>query len=108
MASLTLRNWADVDRALDEWRTRLQTVDDNLRELDDEPTLRKLEGRPGLPAAPLEGETAARVGPALRALGDVWAYRDRLADAIECAEAVRKSVKRWAESRQMQCIGDRV
>src|SRR5260370_3970960 len=103
MASLTLRNWADVDRALDEWRTRLQTVDDNLRELDDEPTLRKLEGRPGLPAAALEGETAARVGPALR---DVWAYRDRLADAIDRAEEIRKSVKPWSEARQMQAIDD--
>jgi hypothetical protein len=75
----TLHNFDDVDRGLREWRSRLEIVDDNLRELDDEPTLRKLEGRPGLPAVALEGETAARVGTALRALRGVWAYRDRLA-----------------------------
>ena len=37
--SFTLHNFDDVDRALREWRSRLETVDDNLRELDDEPTL---------------------------------------------------------------------
>src|ERR1700674_4542592 len=83
LPTFTLHNFDDVDRGLREWRSRLEVVDDNLRELDDEPTLRKLEGRPGLPAASLAGETAARVGPALRALRDVWAYRDRLADAID-------------------------
>jgi hypothetical protein len=34
----TLRNFDDVDRGVHEWRSRLQVVDDNLRELDDEPT----------------------------------------------------------------------
>jgi chromosome segregation ATPase len=104
----TLRNFADVDRALAEWRSRLEVVDDNLRELDDEPTLRKLEGRPGVPAVVLEGATAARVGPALRSLRDVWAYRDRLADAIDRAQELRKSVvlKPWAEGKQMQAIDD--
>jgi hypothetical protein len=104
----TPHNFGDVDRGLREWRSRLQVVDDNLRELDDEPTLRKLEGRPGLPAAPLEGETAARVGPALRALRDVWAYRDRLTDVVERAEEIRKSVflKIWSEGPQMQAIDD--
>jgi hypothetical protein len=102
----TLHNFDDVDRGLREWRSRLEVVDDNLREIDDEPTLRKLEGRPGLPAVPLEGETAARVGPALRALRDVWAYRDQLADAIDRAEDIRKSVKPWSESKQMEAIDD--
>jgi hypothetical protein len=102
-----MRNFGDVDHALQEWRARLQVVDDNLRELDDEPTLQKLEGRPGVPAVNLEGQTAARVGPALRSLRDVWAYRDRLADAIE----IRKSVhlvflKPWSEGKQMQAIDD--
>jgi hypothetical protein len=104
--NLTLRNWADVDRALDEWRTRLHTVDDNLRELDDEPTLMQLEGRPGIAAVPLEGDTAARVGPALRSLRDVWMHRDRLADVIERAEELRKSVRPWSEAKQMQAIED--
>jgi hypothetical protein len=104
----TLHNFDDVDRALSEWRSRLQVVDDNLRELDDEPTLAKLEGRPGVPAIPLEGETALRVGPALRALRDVWAYRDRLANAIDRADDIRKSVflKPWSEGKQMQAIDD--
>ena len=102
--NLTLRNWADVDRALVEWRTRLHTVDDNLRELDDEPTLMQLEGRPGVAAVPLEGETAARVGPALRSLREVWMHRDRLADVIERAEELRKSVRPWSEAKQMQAI----
>jgi hypothetical protein len=104
--SITLRNWTDVDRVLDEWRTRLRTVDDNLRELDDEPTLRKLEGRPGLTAVPLEGDTAARVGPALRSLREVWAYRDLLAEVLERADELRKSVRPWSEARQMQAIDD--
>jgi hypothetical protein len=104
----TLRNFDDVDRALREWRSRLEVVDDNLRELDDEPTLGKLEGRPGLAAVALEGETAQRVGPALRALRDLWAYRDRLADAIDRAEEIRKSVflKPWSEGKQMQAIDE--
>ena len=55
---------------------------------------------------PLEGETAARVGPALRSLRDVWMHRDRLADVIERAEELRKSVRPWSEARQMQAIED--
>jgi hypothetical protein len=106
LPSFMLHNFDDVDRALREWRSRLETVDDNLRRLDDEPTLCKLEGRPGLPAVPLEGQTAARVGPALRALRDVWGYRERLADAIDRAEEIRKSIKPWSEVKQMQAIDD--
>jgi hypothetical protein len=56
----------------------------------------------------LEGETAARVGPALRSLRDVWGYRGRLANAIDRAEELRKSVilKPWAERKQMKAIDD--
>ena len=106
LPTFTLRNFDEVDRGLHEWRSRLEVVDDNLRELDDEPTLRKLEGRPGLPAAVLEGQTATRVGPALRALRDVWTYRDRLAEAIDRADEIRQSVKPWSETKQMQAIND--
>src|SRR5262249_49321717 len=93
-------SWAEIDRALDAWRDRLQVIDDNLCELDEQPTLRKLEGRPGEPAVPLEGETQAQVEPALRALREVWTHRDRLSEVIDQATALRKSVRPWSESRQ--------
>jgi hypothetical protein len=92
--------WAEIDRALDAWRGLLQVIDDNLCELDEHPTLRKLEGRPGEPAVTLEGETQARVEPALRALREVWAHRDRLSEVIDQATELRKSVRPWSEPRQ--------
>jgi len=98
--------WADIDHALASWQSLLQVVDDNLRELDEHPTLCKLEGRPGEPAVPLEGATAARVEPALHALREVWIHRSQLSEVIEQATELRRSVRPWSETRQAGAIDE--
>lgn len=92
--------WPEIDRALAEWRRLLQVIDDNLCELGEHPTLRKLEGRPGEPATPLEGDTLTRVEPALRAVREVWVHRDRLSEVIDQSTELQKSVRPWSEARQ--------
>ena len=77
-----------VDLRLAEWDERLARIDESLLALEAEPTYQMLAPR-SLPRAPLEGETARVVGPALDALGEVFEQRGRLTEVLDRARAVR-------------------
>jgi hypothetical protein len=81
----------DVDRVLSEWDERLRRIDESLLALEAEPTYQMLAPRAS-PRAPLEGETARVVGPALEALDDVFEYRGKLTEVLDRARSVRASM----------------
>jgi molybdopterin-guanine dinucleotide biosynthesis protein A len=80
-----------VDRMLSEWDERLRLIDESLLALEAEPTYQMLAPRAS-PRAPLQGETARVVLPALQALDDVFEYRGKLTEVLERARAVRASM----------------
>ena len=84
------RSWAEVDAALAEWRDTLAVVDENLGELNELEPMQKIEGTAFIAKVPLEGETRRRVGPAIDALREVWAHRDRLGEVVAEAASARK------------------
>ena len=89
-----------IDAALLGWRTRLHTAGENLLALSQTDAYRRLRGEGGWPKAVLTGTTAARVTPAMEALGELWSHFGRLTDAIDRAENLRKDVSRLFPSRQ--------
>jgi len=80
-----------VDRLLSEWDERLRLIDESLLALEAEPTYQMLAPRAS-PRAPLHGETARVVLPALQSLDDVFEYRGKLTEVLERARAVRASM----------------
>ncbi len=80
-----------VDRVLAEWDERLRRIDESLLALEAEPTYQMLAPRSS-PRAPLEGETARVVAPALDALNDVFEYRGRVTEVLERAREMRASM----------------
>jgi hypothetical protein len=80
-----------VDRVLSEWDERLRRIDESLLALEAEPTYQMLAPRAS-PRAPLEGETARVVAPALEALDDVFEYRGKLTEVLERAREMRASM----------------
>ncbi len=80
-----------VDTVLSEWDERLRLIDESLLALEAEPTYQMLAPRTA-PRAPLHGETARVVLPALRSLDDVFEYRGKLTEVLEQARAVRASM----------------
>ncbi len=84
-----------VDRLLSDWDMRLRRIDESLLALEAEPTYQMLAPR-SAPRAPLSGETARRVGPALDALDVVFEYRGKLTEVLESAKEVRASMSGMA------------
>lgn len=80
-----------VDRVLSEWDERLRLIDESLLALEAEPTYQMLAPR-STTRAPLQGETARVVAPALEALDDVFEYRGKLTEVLDRARAVRASM----------------
>jgi hypothetical protein len=84
----------DIDRALADWQERLARVDENLIELDGEPTCELLE------KSELEGITKERVTPALAAMRELFAQRTALNNVLDRARALRASTPRhWPSPR---------
>jgi hypothetical protein len=80
-----------VDRVLAEWDERLQRIDESLLALEAEPTYQMLAPRAS-PRAPLEGETARIVAPALAAVNDVFEYRGKLTEVLDRAKSMRATM----------------
>ena len=80
---------------MDEWRAKLRLATDNLLMLDDSLTYKRLEGKDGLPQTRLTGITQAQVMPALAAMHDLFQHIGRLADVVERAGELRKSLSRF-------------
>ncbi len=81
----------EVDRRLAAWSEWLKRVDDSLLVLEAEPTYQILAGTAGK-RAPLEGQSLARVAPALDALADLFEHRQRLEAVLERARLLRAQV----------------
>lgn len=81
----------EVDRTLAGWKERLRRIDDNLVALETSPTCMLLEQ-----AADngLEGETKARVVPALAAMRELFSQRGLLDDVLSRATELRKGLNR--------------
>ncbi len=79
-----------IDQLLSAWEERLRRVDENLIALEGDPTYQTLSGVAGT-RVPLAGVTAARVSPALDALGELFEHRGRLTLVLDRAKEVRQS-----------------
>src|SRR5579871_4297603 len=91
-----------IDRALSEWQSRLSVASNNLLELDDFLTYKRLKGDKGMPPARLAGVTESRVTPALAAIGLLWQYMQQLSDVINRAADLRKSMPRlWTSENTL-------
>jgi hypothetical protein len=84
-------NLADVDRALADWKTRLQRIDENLVALETDPVYTLLEQAQG---GGLDGATRAKVTPALTAMRELFAQRGLLDDVLERAAKLRAGIGR--------------
>jgi hypothetical protein len=73
-----------LDQSLADWKDRLSHVDENLMALEQQPTLRMLDG------AALEGETEKRVAPALATLRELFLQRRLLSDTLSRAQQLRQ------------------
>lgn len=80
-----------VDALLEAWDDRLRRMDDNLVALEGESIYQRLAGKAGR-RPPLEGISAARLGPALDAVSDLFEDRRRLGAVVDRARAVRASI----------------
>lgn len=80
-----------VDRALADWRTRLQRIDDNLMALETSPVCMLLEQAQ---EGGLEGATRARVAPALAAMRELFARRGLLDEVLAKASEIRRGLNR--------------
>src|ERR1700735_4025225 len=80
-----------LDSLFAQWDDRLARIDESLLALEAEPTYQMLAPR-AAPRAPLDGETARLVPPALDALGELFDQRGRLTEVLERAKAVRATM----------------
>jgi hypothetical protein len=87
-------NLDQIDALIQEWQEKLRLATDNILEITDLITYKRLAGETGFSAASLEGVTAARVAPALDAMRELWQGLPLLNDAVNKAAALRKSVNR--------------
>lgn len=90
----------EIDRALADWRERLQRVDENLLALEQEPTFQFLETMYAGDQEPLSGQTAARAIPALEAMRELFQQRHALSDVIDHAARLRGAVSRFFPTRE--------
>ena len=84
-------NLAEVDRALADWKARLQRIDENLVALETDPVCELLEQAQ---AGGLDGATRARVSPALAAMRELFGQRGLLDDVLERAAKLRAGIGR--------------
>jgi len=98
---------ADLDRLLADWQQRIEVIAQNLTELDGLPTYQRLAGTSGYPQAQLTGISAARVAPALEAMGVLFQHFGLLAHTVEQASALRKQLSWfWPASQKLHDIID--
>jgi len=81
----------EIDRALADWTTRLQRIDDNLLALETSPACVLLEGAG---ETGLDGVTRDRVVPALAAMRELFAQRSALDDVLGRAGSLRRATNR--------------
>jgi hypothetical protein len=82
----------EVDRALAEWKSRLQRIDENLVALQLDPVhVRLQQGQAG----GLDGVTREQVVPALDAMQELFAQRGLLYQMVERATQLRAGLNRW-------------
>jgi len=97
---------AEIDRALAQWNTRIQQVDENLLALETLDVVQRLQGQGYYPPLTLEGLTKTRVEPALATLGEIFAQRTAIADMLDTAREMRQSLNtRWPSERTLSEIG---
>ena len=82
----------EVDAELAQWKKTLGAAAQNLMDLHSLPTYQRLAGSNGVPKADLEGETAARVYPALDGMGRLFENFDALQSTIGRAAELRESI----------------
>lgn len=93
-----------IDRALADWQAKLALASDNLLELDDQITYKRLKGDvvSDIPPAALTGITRTRVVPALAAISDLWQYLQGLNELIKRAQELRRSMPRvWTNQNTL-------
>jgi hypothetical protein len=83
-----------IDALIRDWQEKVRLATDNILEITDLITYKRLVGETGFDPVPLEGVTAARVGPALEAMRELWQGLPLLNDVVNKAAALRKSVNR--------------
>src|SRR5437899_2109760 len=84
----------EIDKALAEWDAKRSVATDNILELMDMLTYKRLTGTNGLPMPQLSGITEQRVTPALKALDELWVLFGELNKVIDRAKDIRKSLPR--------------
>ena len=81
-----------IDQALANWSRRLEAIADNLFSLQAEPAYQSLTGSNGAKKVAVDGETAARVEPALAAMQTMFEDFGTLHATIDRAKDLRKSL----------------
>ena len=89
-----------IDQLLTDWKHKVNSVSQNLIELQDLPTYQRLAGAPGVSKTSLTGITATQVKPALEAINDLFQQFDLLIKPIEQANNLRKQVSRFLGSEK--------
>jgi hypothetical protein len=82
----------DLDKELEQFKTRTRFATENLIELSELFTYKRLRGEDGLPAPRLTGVSQKKVEAALTAIDRIWEHLNVLNTAIDRATAFRKSM----------------
>src|SRR5262245_58646290 len=90
----------EVDALVADWKAKLQRASDNLLELRERITYKRLKGEGGWPPAKLTGTTQAVVVPALEAMQDLWAHYALFIEVVHRAKELHGSVSRLLPSRR--------
>lgn len=90
----------EVDSELALWNKSLGAAAQNLMDLHSLPTYQRLAGSNGVEKADLKGVTAAKVYPALAAMGTLFEYFDALQSTIDRAAELRRSMSSIFGSEQ--------
>jgi hypothetical protein len=91
----------EIDRKLTDWKLRLQRAGDNLMELTQLLTYKRLAGEDGWPQAKLTGISAERVAPALSMVRELWLQYALLTDVANRARQLHESLSRLLPSRKI-------
>ena len=83
---------------------KVDLVCQNLIDLHGLPTYQQLTGASGFPKVELTGMTAARVTPALEAMSELYQHFDLLLKTVDRATELRKQVRRFLGSEQINEI----
>ena len=82
----------DIDKALAQWESRLESAAHNLFDLQNDPTYQCITGTGGAPKTTLTGVTAMRVSPALENVGTLYQCFDLLRCTIDRAVQLRRDL----------------